>query len=324
MNILGKLTFLLLSGASALPIYSAAQAQGFPNKPLHIIVPGTAGSSSDSAARFISADMSKHLGQPVVVENKPGANSIIGSEYVAKQAPADGYTILMNSLTGLVSLPIITKDLRFDPLADLPPVIGLTSGRFVWLTASTLPWKNIAEQSAAVRASPGKYNWGSGDPATQLLGDTVLRELGLHAMTTFIPYPAPAAFTRAVASGEIQLSITAQSAATPLGDRVRLLAITGDKRHPALPDVPTFAEAGLPNLPGLHWMLNVRAGTPEAAIAALHSAASQALKNPEVVARYAKLTMEIANLPPPAAAKVMSDTFRIFSDAARKAGIKPE
>lgn len=313
---------LALSVALAAP--GMAAAQGFPNKPLRIIVPGTAGSSSDSTARFIAPDMSKHLGQPVVVENKPGANSVIGTEYVANQAPADGYTLLLSSVTGLVSLPLITKDLRFDPVKDLPPVVGLTSGAFVWISANTFPWKTLAEQVAAVRASPGKLNWGSGDPATQLLGDTIMRQLGIHGMTVFVPYPAPAAFMRAVASGEIQLSITAQSAAAVLADRLRILAVTGEKRQARMPDVPTFTELGLPNMPGLNWALHVRAGTPEAAINALYAAASQGLKNPEVIARYAKLTMDIADLNPAAAAKVVADTYRVFAEAARNAGVKPQ
>ena len=314
----------LLAMAITLVLSATSFAQGFPNRPVRVIVPGTAGSSSDSTARIVANDMGRHLGQPVVVENRAGANSIIGSEYVALQAPADGYTLLLSSVTGLVSLPLITKDLRFDPIKDLPPVIGLTSGAFVWLSANTLPWKSIAEQVAAVRAAPGKFNWGSGDPATQLLGDTVMRHLGIHGVTVFVPYPAPGAFTRAVAAGEIQLSITAQSAAAVIIDRVRILAVTGDKRQARMPEVPTFAELGLPNVPGLNWALHVRAGTPEAAINALHQAGSQALKNPEVVSRYSKLTMDIADLGPAAAAKVVADTYKVFAEASRNAGVKPQ
>lgn len=317
-----RMTFALLAMLAVTA--GGAWAQGFPNKPVRIIVPGTAGSSSDSTARIIAPDMGKHLGQTVVVENKPGANSVIGSEYVANQVPADGYTLLLSSVTGLVSLPLITKDLRFDPVKDLPPVIGLTSGAFVWLTANTLPWKSVPEQVADVRAAPGKFNWGSGDPATQLLGDTIMRQLGIHGDTVYVPYPAPGAFTRAVAAGEIQLSITAQSAAATILDRVRILAVTGDKRQARMPEVPTFSELGLPNVPGLNWALHVRSGTPEAVINLLHQAASQGLKNPEVIARYAKLTMDIADLGPAAAAKVVGDTYRVFAEASRAAGVKPQ
>ena len=324
MRFLKNAMLLRLALGVALAAPGMAAAQGFPNKPLRIVVPGTAGSSSDSTARIVANDMGRHLGQAVVVENRAGANSIIGSEYVALQAPADGYTLLLSSVTGLVSLPLITKDLRFDPIKDLPPVIGLTSGAFVWLTANSLPWKSIAEQVATVRAAPGKFNWGSGDPATQLLGDTIMRQLGIHGDTVFVPYPAPGAFTRAVAAGEIQLSITAQSAAATIIDRVRILAVTGDKRQARMPDVPTFAEIGLPNVPGLNWALHVRAGTPDAIVNALHQAGSQALKNPEVVSRYAKLTMDIADLNPAAAAKVVADTYRVFAEAARSAGVKPQ
>ncbi|MBM3345561.1 MAG: tripartite tricarboxylate transporter substrate binding protein [Betaproteobacteria bacterium] len=324
MGLIRRAVLSRLALGVALATPGLCVAQGFPNKPVRIIVPGTAGSSSDSTARIVANDMGRHLGQPVVVENRAGANSVIGSEYVANQAPADGHTLLLSSVTGLVSLPLITKDLRFDPIKDLPPVVGLTSGAFVWLTANTLPWKSIAEQVSAVRAAPGKYNWGSGDPATQLLGDTIMRQLGIHGATVFVPYPAPGAFTRAVAAGEIQLSITAQSAAAVIIDRVRILAVTGDKRQARMPDVPTFSELGLPNVPGLNWALHARAGTPEAAINALHQAASQALKNPEVVSRYAKLTMDIADLGPAAASKVVADTYRVFADASRAAGVKPQ
>lgn len=299
-----------------------AEAQTFPSKPIRIIVPNTPGSSSDNTVRFMSSEFGKHLGQPVIVENRPGANSIIGSEYVAKQAPADGYTMALISVTGLASLPVTNKELRFDPLTDLPPVIGLTDARFVWGIAASLPWKSFAEQVTAVREAPGKYNWGSGDAATRLLAEAVIRELGLNLV--YIPYPTPAPFMRAVIGGEIQMSITAESAVASAGDRYRILAVTGAKRQPPLLDVPTFSELGFPQIPGLGWSLNVRVGTPRAEVDKLYSAASQALKDPEVAARYAKLKMEVNDQPPAVAAKRLAETARQFADMAKKVGLQPE
>lgn len=312
----------LLAGIALGSLAIGAMAQGFPNRPLRIIVPNTPGSSSDNTVRFMSPEFAKHLGQPVIVENRPGANSIIGSEYVAKQLPADGYTLLLVSVTGLASLPVTAKDLRFDPLNDLPPVIGLTDARFVWGISSTLPWKSFAEQVAAARASPGKLNWGSGDAATRLLAEAVIRELALDVV--YIPYPTPAPFTRAVIGGEIQMSITAESAIASAGERYRILAVTGTRRQAPLLDVPTFAELGFPRIPGLGWSLNVRAGTPKAEVDKLYAAASQALKDTDVVSRYEKLRMEVNDQPPPVAARRLADTARLFAEMARKVGLQPE
>jgi len=120
-----------------------AAAQDYPNRPIKFIVPNTAGSTQDSVARTMGVEMSKLLGQPIVVENKPGADSTIGYEFVARHAPADGYTVASVNVTGLASLPATSKDLRFDPLNDLPPIIGVGESRFVLASASLLPWKTF-------------------------------------------------------------------------------------------------------------------------------------------------------------------------------------
>lgn len=297
-----------------------AIGQTYPSKSIRLIVPNTPGSGLDIAARVVSPEMSIFLGQPVVVENKSGASGVIGYEYVAKQVPADGYTAVTVFVPGLATLPMIFKDLRFDPLKDLPPIIGLVESTLVLATASRLPWKTFEQLVTYAKANPGKLNHGASTTALRLAVDALAHSLGLDIV--FIPYPAGAAFYQGLASGDVQLGLIAVGSVSGLG--VRPLAITGQQRNEKFPDVPTFSELGHPEIRGSNISLNVRAGTPRAVTDKLYAAAAWALQQPRVKTAFMKSQHAIDGQPPEAAAKSLAEMAKMFSERAQKLGIQPE
>jgi tripartite-type tricarboxylate transporter receptor subunit TctC len=313
------------SAALALALFvalpGAAAAQEFPTRPVHYIVPYSPGTGQDLIARLLAPEMSKTLGQPVLVENRPGATTIIGYESVAK-APADGYTIAATLVTDLVTLPVTVKDLRFDPIKDLPPIIGLAEGRFVLVSSTTMPWKSFDDLVAAAKASPGKLNYGAASVIGRLSTEAVLRGRGLDVL--FVPYSNGAAYVKALAAGEVQIGFLAAAAANGLGERARILATTGDKRMPALPDAATFGELGFPHLRGLSHAIHGPAGIPRATFQKLQGAAQAALQRPEIRAGFAKLQLEIVEQPPEVAARRAAEEAAFLADVAKKVGIQPQ
>ena len=157
---------------------SVAVSQEYPSRPIRLIVATSAGTLSDLAPRVMATGMSKVLGQPVIVENRPGANSLVGFEYVAKKVPADGYTLASALVAALASLPVGAKDLPFDPLKDLPPVIVFAEGLFVFGSPAQAQWKTFVEMVAYAKANPGKLNYGSSNLNSRLLSEAVFEDRG--------------------------------------------------------------------------------------------------------------------------------------------------
>jgi tripartite-type tricarboxylate transporter receptor subunit TctC len=312
----------IVTGAVLALGVASAGAQDFPNKIVRIVVPNSAGTILDLLSRIMAPDMSKSLGQPVIVENKPGANNIIGLEYVAKQAPADGYTIVTSTVSVLATLPILVKDLRFDPHNDLPPLIGLVDTRSTLSASAKMPYKNFRDMVVYAKANPGKLNYGDPSPAVRLVMEIILRESGINVVR--VPYAAAGPYQQAVASGEVQIGILGEAAVATWGDKINVLAVTGEKRLPSLPNTPTFAELGLPQVPGQSTSMNVRAGTPKAAMDKLYAAAVYALAQPEVKAQFAKLQSEISIEAPDVAARKLAQQAKMFGDVAKAAGIQPQ
>jgi tripartite-type tricarboxylate transporter receptor subunit TctC len=302
--------------------WGPAAAQDYPAKPIRYVVPYSPGTGQDIIARVLAPEMTKSLGQPFIIENRTGANTLIGYEYVVRQAPADGYTIAAVLVTDLATLPLTVKELRFDPVKDLPPIIGLAEGRFVVGSAADLPWKSFNELLVNIRANPGKLNYGSASVIGRLSVEAILSGAGLNVV--YVPYASGAAYLKALSTGEVQLGFVAAAAARTLGEKYRVLATTGEQRATAMPDVPTFAELGFAQLRGLSHSINAPAGIPRGAFDKLYAAASRALKEPDVRARLTGLQLEIVELAPDAAAKRFADEARYLADVARKAGIQPQ
>jgi len=298
-----------------------ANAGDFPVKPIRLVVAQSAGVTPDVVARILAQEMSKVLGQPVVVENKPGAGGIVGYEYVAK-APADGYTLALVTVSALAGLPATTKDLRFDPVKELPPFIGLIEGRLVFVSSSTLPWKSLKELAAYGKANPGKLNYGAPNESIQLATVGVLQGLGVDAVS--VPYSGAGTYHQALLTGDIHMGFTSEQTAMTLGDKMRVLAVTGRTASPGFRQAPTFSEAGFPLIPGNSFSMNAPRGVPAAVLARLHAAAAKALQSPEVQASFSKLQMDILNDPPAAAAKRLAGEVAFFHEMAKKIGLQPK
>lgn len=287
-----------------------------------MIVAEAPGSTQDIVARLMAPEMSKVLGTPIVVENKPGASSIIAFEYVANQSPPDGYTILVATVQTLAITASTVKNLRFDPLKELPPFIGLSEGRFVLGSSSTMPWKTFDEMITYSRANPGKLNYGAVNPLGQIYVELPLQSRGLTAL--HVPYSNGGNFIQAMLSGEVHVSVIPEALALSFGDKYRVLVITGEARSPNYPGVPTFGEIGHPQLRGFTFSLNARTGTPRAVIDKLNAAASQTLRQPEIKANFTKRQWDIVEQTPEVAAKALVEQATFLSEIAKKAGIEPQ
>jgi len=301
----------------------SVSAQTFPWKPIRIIVPNAPGVPQDVTSRILGSEMSKLLGQPVIIENKPGSNGT-GYEYVAKQVPPDGHTIASVSVSGLASLPATVKSLRFDPVRDLPPFIGLAEARYVFGSSVKQPWNTFDELVAYAKKNPGKLNYGTSNIQGRLLTEAVMN-IGLGLNITHIPYSTAAAQDVALVAGDVHMGFVSEATAvTVLAGKFRALGISGQKRAPGFPDVPIFSELGFPQVRGLSYSFNLPRDVPKPVIEKLYAAASKALTQPEVVALFSKIRWNISEQSTELAAKSLGEEVKTVAEIARKVGIQPE
>jgi tripartite-type tricarboxylate transporter receptor subunit TctC len=297
-------------------------AQTYPDRLIKFVAPTSPGPASDMVARLVAEAMSKVLKQAIVVENKPGAEQMIGLEYVAKTAPADGYTVGVVGIDGQALMPLVYRQLRFDPLKDLTLVAGVGEVRYLLASPVGAPPKNFKELTDAARAAPGKFNYGSSTPHVRLYTFSLLQDLDLDLV--HVPFPSGAPFVTALAAGTIDWGLITEGTAEPVKSRLRIHAITGNSRSPANPNVPTFAELGFPRIHGPAYALAVRTGTPKAVIDKLSAAAAVALSSPEFKARAQKMLFDARYESPEAVSRVLQERFRFYQDLTQRAGIKPE
>lgn len=312
--------FYVFTGIVCAAMAQSAIAQTYPNKPVRFIVPSAPGAAADILARTIAPGMSQILGQPVVVENKTGAGSLIGFEYVAKGVPADGYTGIIAAVTGLAILPVISKDLRFDPLKDLQPVINLAEARLIFGSPSTAPWKTLAELVAHAKANPGKLNHGGSNVTVRFWNDALIRDLGLNVL--YVPYKDSGAYYRGLTANEIQMGFAAESSAISMGDKFRALATTGAQRNPNAKDVPTLAELGHPQIFGVGYALNMPAATPKAALEKLHDAAAKSLQQPDANTRLKNIGLTPDGGSMDAAVKRLAEEASVLAKIAKATGFQ--
>jgi len=273
----GFRTLLGLLGALAA---TAVLAQ-YPQKSIRMVAPFPAGGALDVVGRIIAVPMSQSLGQPVVVENRPGADGAIAADLVARSGP-DGYTLFLASYTNLSALPNIRKNLPFDALGDFTPVSSVGKLSFFLTIHPSLPAKTAKEFIDYARANPGKLNYGSAN-ATSMLGPALLAsfaKLDMHP----INYKGEALALNDFMSGRLQLMFISGTLVPHVKDgKLRALATTLDARSPLLPDVPTMVEAGLPPFPINPWIaLLVPASTPKEIVERLSRETNAALRRPEV------------------------------------------
>jgi tripartite-type tricarboxylate transporter receptor subunit TctC len=316
---------ILLAACCAFPV--SALAQAYPNKPIRIIVPYPAGGGLDVMARLLGDRVSKRAGQPVVIENKPGAGTVIGADFVAKSAP-DGYTVMITADTTLTLNQYLYAKLPYDPVKDFVPVTQLVQLSQLLVANPGVPANNLKELIAYAKANPDKLNYasyGSGTPP-HLAMETLKNIAGISV--THVPYKGLPQAVPAVLANEVQLTFSgaASSMAHIKGGRLRALAIGGKNRLPIMPDVPTFTELGYPEVPANTWFgLFVPAGTPREAVTKLHGEFKDAISDPEFVQKevVAKGYELSANTPEEFTALIGTEIVR-NAKAVKISGAKPE
>jgi len=274
----------LFVAASLAGVALAAQAQNYPSKPIRIIVPYPAGGTSDILARSIGQKLSESLGQPVIVENKPGANGNVGAEFVARAAP-DGYTLLLADIGALAISPSVYPQLPFDPAKDFSPVTMVAYSPHILVVHPSVPASSVKELVALAKEKPGKLNFaisGVGG-APHLAGVDFALRTGIQ--WTYIPYKGGAQAIADVAGGQADVTMNGMLATYPLvqGGKLKLLAVSSAKRMSSIPNVPTIAESGVPGFETGSWQGVVApAGTPREVVAKLNSEISRIVTTPEM------------------------------------------
>ena len=303
-----------------------AAAQAFPSKPVRLVVPYPPGGIGDTLARELGTQLSQRLGQPVVVDNKPGASQIIGAETVAKSAP-DGYTLFLGSLSSLVLNVGSNKSLPYDPAKDFAPVSMFFNTPLYLVVNPDLPVKNVTELIAYAKAHPGKLSFGSigSGSSLHLTGEMFKARTGVDML--HVPYKGSVPAVTDLLGGQIQLIFDAGTSSLPLvrSGKLRVLGVTSARRASGTPDVPTLAESGVPGFDASFWFgIVAPAGTPQPVVKRLSKEINEILKDPALVERYRPNGVEIAgSTPEEMAAQIKSDR-PLWAQVQRQAGISPE
>jgi tripartite-type tricarboxylate transporter receptor subunit TctC len=280
--------------------FAASIAQTYPDRPIRLVVPFAAGATNDSIGRLIADSLSPRLGRPIVVENRPGAGTQIGMEFVMN-APADGYTLVVGSVDGLGALPVMKKKPPFDPIADFTPVGRVAVAPLAFAVASSFAPNTMAELVAYAKSRPGSIRYGSPGPGTVLhLGLEWLQSMAGIEMT-HVPYRGGAPMMQGVVAADVELVLTSADFASTFMEagKLKILAQADRKRHVLLPDVPTTAEAGFPDLQVVAWfgVLGPR-GMEQSIVNRLTSELEIILKDQDLGARLEKVGASAAYLPP--------------------------
>jgi len=278
--------------ACAALLAATGYAQDYPAKPIRVIVGYTAGGGNDLIVRLLAPKMTEGLGQPIIVENKAGAQSIIAAEYVAK-SPADGYTILMGPSGPMTMNPATYSKLPYSPTKDFVPISMIGSFPLILTVNPQLPVHSVKELVEYAKARPTQMNYASSAAAFQLTTELFKQKTGTEF--AHIPYKGSGDSIKAVMAGEVTMTIVDPPPASgPLkGGQLRALAVTSATRHPNYPDVPTMAEAGIPDMEiGIWTAFFVPAGTPPAVVKRLQEEVARVVRLPDIRERLNDLGVE--------------------------------
>ena len=313
------LTVLLLCVVAA-----QAFAQAYPSKPVKMIIPYPPGGGNDTLGWLFAVKLGERIGQPVVVENRPGAGTLIGTEAAAKSTP-DGYTILLSSIATHALSPNLYSKVPYDPIRDFAPITLLGIAPTVLVVTNDLPAKDLAELVAAAKAKPGALAYASGGNGTlpHINGEVFKSVAGVDLLHVTYKGGGPALVD--LIAGRVQVMLDTAASAMPhvRGGKLRALAITGPKRSSEYPDLPTFAEAGLPQYDTNAWYsMHAPAGTPPEVVRRLNAELVASLKDADVQARFKQLSTEpVGNTPEEFAAFVRAELDK-YARIIKSAGIR--
>src|SRR5690606_34053580 len=305
-------------------ISAAAWAQGaYPSQPVRIIVPFSPGGATDIMTRLIADQLSGELGQPVIVENKPGGGTMIASDYVARAQP-DGYTLLM-AASSLGIAPAIYTKVNYDPVRDFAPVSQVASVVHILEVHPSVPVKTVGELVAYLKANPGKVSYGSVGTgrSTHLEAELFKHMAGVEM--EHIPYKGSAPALTDLVAGRLQVMFDAWASSGPFvkEGKLRALAVTTSQPSASVPELPTVAASGLPGYSAMPWLgLVAPAGTPPAAIDVIYGALDRILKRDEVKRKFADLGLDIIGSDPQTFAAFIKQDIGTWAKVARDSDIR--
>ncbi len=303
----------------------SVHAQTYPTRPIKLIVPFAAGGLNDVVARLIAPYLEKSLGQPVVVDNRPAASGIVGTDATAKAQP-DGHTLLMVASSFTV-IPATRSNLPYDSQRDLAPIMMVAKNSLLFLVNPKVQAKSLVEFVALAKANPGKFNYGSPGTATQthLVAELFSQKAGIKLQ--HIPYRGGNPTMLAMVSGETQFTVISTLLSLPQmqAGTVRAIATGNLTREPQFPDLPTVAEQGYPGFEAIQWIgLLTTAGTPKAVIDRLNVEVGRALRDPALIAKFAQQGIVPAGGSPDDFARAIATDIQNWTGIARAANIKAE
>lgn len=313
----------LLLGATAHGQSSDANLN-YPNKAVRIVVPFAAGGVSDVLARMLGQKLGEVWKQPVVIENKPGADGNLGADVVSKATP-DGYTVLLVDTSTITTSPLLMARMTYDPLKDLQPISLLTFSPYGLVVNPSVPAKTFKELVAFGKSNPGKLNFSAGTMGHKLAAAQLASASGIQWTT--VPYRGGAAALNAVVAGEADVTVVGLMSALPQiqGQRVRGLATTGSTRTSAAGELPTLAEAGVQKLVMGSWQgLFAPKGTPAAVVNKLNAGFVTALNDPSIKPKLAAQGTEIIGDTPEQFRAFLANDVKRWKTVATEAGIQPE
>ena len=301
-------------------------SQGYPNKPIRWVVPYPGGGITDSVTRIVTQKMAASLGQPIVVDNRPGANSILGTDLVAKAAP-DGYTIVTVIAGHAANATLYQGKLSYDPVKSFAPVSLAGIAPLILTVNNKFPAKDMKELIAYAKANPGKVNFGSSGigAAAHLTTELLKQTAGIDMV--HVPFKGTAPALAALMSGDIQILVDVPSSLMPhaRGGRIRALAMFSARRIPGAPEVPTVAEAGGPPLEASTWVLFLApAGTPRDIVNRLSAETRKAINESDIRSRFDQIGIEAVGNTPEQAAKFLQDEVAKWAKVITAAGVKAE
>jgi len=311
----------ILLAAAALSAALTASAQPYPNRPVKIIVPFGPGGFTDVAARILQKELAPVLGQAVIIENRPGAGSTIGTDAVAKAAP-DGYTLAMVSTAHVIS-PHVYKQIPYDAIKDFTPVMRLAEGPYVLAVHPSLPVKSVAELIALAKAKPGVIDYASsGNGSSQhLVGALFCSMAGVNL--NHVPYKGSNQAMNDVLGGQVKVTFAGVPNVLPnvSNGKLRALAVTTSTRYAEMPDVPTIAESGVPGYDATIWLgLLAPAGTPHEIVQKLNADITRVLSTPDAKKLMASAGVDVAPSTPEQFGQLMQSELDRWGKVVRETG----
>jgi tripartite-type tricarboxylate transporter receptor subunit TctC len=309
----------------ALADIAGARADTYPSRPVRLIVPFAAGGLNDVVARLVAPYLERALGQPFIIDNRPAASGIVGTDATAKATP-DGYTLLMVASSFTV-IPATHQKVPYDAQRDLAPIVMVAKNALLFLVNPKVPAKSLAEFVALAKADPGKFNYASPGAATQthLVVELFSQRAGIKLQ--HIPYRGGAPAMTAMVAGDTQFTAISTLLSLPQIQSAALRAIASGSltRDPQLPDLPTVAEQGFPGFEAIQWIgLLTTAGTPSEIIERLNAEVNRALRDPDLIAKFAQQGISPAGGTPADFQRTIAADLKSWTETARAANIKAE